>query len=189
MTQLIYLHGFLSSPLSDKAQLTQQWMMQQGLADRLICPQIPMQPDAAIALIGSILQPLNGNFCVVGSSLGGFFATWAVEEFGGRAVLVNPAVRPYDLINQYLGPQENYYTGEIHQIDASFAAQLQQYERAPTRLSHYWLLTQEGDEVLDYRIGVDYYRGCLQTVEPGGDHGFTDFERYLPQIWRFACPD
>ncbi|WP_373973815.1 hypothetical protein NT239_09100 [Chitinibacter sp. SCUT-21] len=186
MTTLVYLHGFLSSPLSDKAQQTINWMAEQGLSDRLICPQIPMHPRQAIELLQQLIAPLNGDFCVVGSSLGGFFATWAVEEFGGRAVLINPAVKPYALINQYLGPQQNYQTGEIHHIDESFAIELREFERKPTQLERYWLLSQTDDEVLDYRAAVDYYQGCLQTIEQGGNHSFIGFELWLPQIWDFA---
>jgi uncharacterized protein len=186
MTTLVYLHGFLSSPLSDKAQQTINWMAEQGLSDRLICPQIPMHPIEAITLLRQLIAPLNGDFCAVGSSLGGFFATWAVEEYGGRAVLINPAVQPYALINTYLGPQQNYQTGETHFIDESFAQDLHQFERQPTQLERYWLLSQTDDEVLDYRAAVDYYQGCLQTIERGGNHSFTGFARYLPAIWAFA---
>lgn len=186
MTTLVYLHGFLSSPLSQKAQETIAWMKEQGLASNLICPQIPMHPIEAITQLRELISPLQGDFCAVGSSLGGFFATWAVEEFGGRAVLINPAVQPYALINQYLGPQQNYQTGEIHHIDASFADNLRQFERKPTNLQRYWLLTQTGDEVLDYQAAVGYYQGCRQTIESGGDHSFIGFAQWLPQIWAFA---
>jgi predicted esterase YcpF (UPF0227 family) len=186
MTTLVYLHGFLSSPLSQKAQETIAWMREHGLEKQLICPQIPMHPQAAGELLQAIFAPLAGDFCVIGSSLGGFFATWAAEEFGGRAVLVNPAVKPYALIDRYLGPQQNYQTGEIHQIDASFAIELHQFERQPTQLQRYWLLTQTGDEVLAYQDAVDYYQGCLQTIVPGGDHSFIDFAQWLPKIWAFA---
>ena len=187
MTTLIYLHGFLSSPLSQKAQETTAWMAEQGLAAHYLCPSIPMEPQAAAAMLTELLQPLQGDFCLVGSSLGGFFATWAVEQFGGRAVLINPAVRPYTLINQYLGEQENYQTGEIHFIDAGFADKLCQLEVRPTDLSRYWLLAQTEDEVLDYRDAMAWYAGCQQTILPGGDHSFIGYSEWLAPIWAFAC--
>jgi predicted esterase YcpF (UPF0227 family) len=187
MTTLIYLHGFLSSPLSQKAQDTADWMAQQGLAAHYLCPSIPMEPQAAEQMLADLLAPLHGDFCLIGSSLGGFFATWAVEQFGGRAVLINPAVRPYALINQYLGEQMNYQTGEIHFIDASFADKLCQLERKPSDASRYWLLVQTGDEVLDYRDAVQWYAGSQQTIVPDGDHSFIGYAEYLPKIWAFAC--
>lgn len=184
---IVYLHGFLSSPLSKKAQEMAQWMEQQGLQDHFHCPQLPMNPhDAGILLQGLFFQLAGEDICVVGSSLGGFFATWAAETFACRAVLINPAVRPYEHLKDYLGPQRNYQTGEIHLIEAGFFDQLKAFERSPSHCEHYWLLTQTGDEVLDYQEAVAHYSACRQTIIEGGDHGFVDFPRWLPEIWGFA---
>ncbi|SMC29745.1 hypothetical protein SAMN02745857_04085 [Andreprevotia lacus DSM 23236] len=187
LPHLIYLHGFLSSPFSQKAQDTAVWMAEQQLADYLHCPQLPMEPLACGELIRHEVEKLRGEkLCFIGSSLGGYFATWAVEEFGGKAVLINPAVRPYEELANHIGPQRNYQTGELYQIDLSFADTLRLYERVPTDLSRYWLLTQTGDEVLDYRHAVAKFAGSRQDVEEGGDHGFQNFARWLPAIWAFA---
>jgi len=139
-------------------------------------------------VIEAQVSALDGEtICVVGSSLGGFLATWAVEEFGlDHAVLINPAVRPYALIRQYLGPQQNYQTGEIHDIKPEYADDLLAFERAPSNTEGYWLLLQTADEVLDYRQAVDFYCGCHQTIEEGGDHGFVGYADWLPRIWEFA---
>ena len=124
--------------------------------------------------------------CVVGSSLGGFYATWAAETFGCRAVLLNPAVRPYEFVKDYTGPQRNYVTGEVQIVDASLADDLRAMERRPSRPSDYWLLVQTGDETLNYREAVRFYTGCRQTVIEGGEHGFSGYAEKLPQIWDFA---
>ena len=184
---IIYLHGFLSSPLSQKAQEMAAWMAEQGREEYFHCPQLPMDPiEAGVMLQGLFFRLAHEDICVVGSSLGGFFATWAAETFSCRAVLINPAVHPYERINQYLGPQSNYQTGEIHIIDARFYDELKTFEREPHHPERYWLLTQTGDEVLDYQAGVDYYSACRQTIIEGGDHSFVDFARWLPEIWKFA---
>lgn len=185
---IVYLHGFLSSPLSEKAQQTGRWMAAQGLTEYYHCPALPMSPRECAAVIEQKIRELDGEkICMVGSSLGGFLATWAVEEFGlERAVLINPAVRPYALIRQYLGPQQNYQTGEIHDIKAEYADDLLAFERAPSNTGSYWLLLQTADEVLDYRQAVGFYRGCHQTIEEGGDHSFVAYADWLPRIWEFA---
>ncbi|WP_084187527.1 YqiA/YcfP family alpha/beta fold hydrolase [Andreprevotia chitinilytica] len=184
---LVYLHGFLSSPFSQKAQDIAVWMAEQHLADYFHCPQLPMEPVAAGQLIRETVEKLQGErICFVGSSLGGYFATWAVEEFGGRAVLINPAVKPYEQLKHYIGPQRNYQTGELYSIEPGFADALRAYDRVPTDPSRYWLLTQTDDEVLDYREAVTKFAACRQTIEPGGNHGFVDFPRWLPEIWAFA---
>lgn len=187
---ILYLHGFLSSPLSEKAQQTMAWMAAQGLAEYCHCPKLPMAPRECAALIAAEIEALRGEpICLVGSSLGGFFATWAAEEFGLPAVLINPAVRPYALIRQYLGPQQNYQTGEIHDIKPEFADDLLAFERTPSDTGKYWLLVQTADEVLDYRQAVAYYQGCRQTIEAGGDHSFVGYADCLPRIWEFANHD
>ncbi|WP_432723334.1 hypothetical protein R0381_001163 [Jeongeupia wiesaeckerbachi] len=184
---LVYLHGFLSSPFSQKAQDTAVWMAEQRLADYFHCPQLPMAPQAACDAIDASIARLRGApFCLIGSSLGGYLATWAAEEFGTRAILINPAVKPYELLNKHLGPQRNYQTGEYHVIDASFAPTLKSLERGISDPRRYWLLAQTGDEVLDYREAVDKYAGCRQTVIDGGDHGFQNYPDWLPAIWDFA---
>ncbi|XZG70743.1 YqiA/YcfP family alpha/beta fold hydrolase [Chitinibacteraceae bacterium HSL-7] len=186
MTSLLYLHGFLSSPLSEKAQLTGAWMAANGHADAFLCPQIEMDPDRAAAQLLNLVDRIGSDVCVVGSSLGGFLANWLAEERGLRAVMVNPAVCPYRLLSSYVGEQRNYQTGEVHVIDAGFADALRALERRPTAPERYWLLTQTGDEVLDYRDGVSWFSGCRQSVIEGGSHAFEDYARWLPAIWAFA---
>ena len=184
---IVYLHGFLSGSGSRKAVDTGAWMQKRGLSEHFHCPDLQHTPQAAAMQIQQIFASLQGErVCVVGSSLGGFYATWAAEEFGCRAVLINPAVRPYTLLADYIGPQRNYITGEIHNITPNFADELQQIERKPSDLGQYWLLVQTGDETLDYRDAVDYYQGCRQTILPGGNHSFVDYQAQLPQIWEFA---
>lgn len=111
---------------------------------------------------------------------------WAAEEFGCRAVLINPAVRPYDLLKDYTGPQRNYQTGEVQMIEPGFADDLRAMERKPARPERIWLLVQTGDETLDYREAVRFYAGCRQSIIAGGDHSFTDYNQVLPHIWDFA---
>ncbi|UXY15055.1 hypothetical protein N8I74_17335 [Chitiniphilus purpureus] len=187
MTHLVYLHGFLSSPFSRKAQATAVWMAEQGLSDYFHCPQIALEPEEAANTLRQLLDKLKGErLCFVGSSLGGYLATWLVEEHGGRAVLINPAVRPYASLQHYLGPQRNYHTGEVYLIDECYAGKLRAFERTPSDPAHYWVLVETGDEVLDYREALAAYPGSRQTVIEGGDHSFQDYTRWLPAIWDFA---
>lgn len=187
LPHLVYLHGFLSSPASKKARETALWMQEQGLAAQYHCPELPPTPLAVKAQLQQLFAELADEaVCVVGSSLGGFYATWAAEEFGCRAVLINPAVRPYDLLKDYIGPQRNYQTGEIQMVDASFANDLRALERQPRHPENYWLLVQTGDETLDYRAAVAFYHDCRQSITMGGDHGYAGYAGMLPHIWKFA---
>ncbi len=185
MSGILYLHGFRSSPASFKARAVAEAMAARGLQERFFCPALSHEPRQAMVQAEAILAA-EGPLTLVGSSLGGFYATWLAERHGLRAVLVNPAVLAHLSLADYVGPQTNLYTGEEFQFTREHVAQLQSMEVADLRPERYWLLVEEGDEVLDYRQAVARYRDARQTVLAGGDHSFTRFVDFVPQILEFA---
>jgi len=182
---LIYVHGFNSAPSSFKARLVGERMRALGREDEFIVPALPHRPAEAMALLRTTLER-NPGAALIGSSLGGFYATWLAEHYDLRTVLVNPAVRPYELLNGYLGPQKNLYTGAEYELTVQHIDELNTLEVASITPGRYLLLTRTGDEVLDYRLAVEKYRGAQQWVIPGGDHGFGDFENYLDAVLEFC---
>jgi predicted esterase YcpF (UPF0227 family) len=184
---IIYIHGFNSSALSFKAGLLRNRMAELGRADELECPELPHRPAQAIELLERIVaREAPRRPAIIGSSLGGFYATWLAERHGLRAVLVNPAVRPYELLREAVGPQANLYTGARYDFTAEHLAELRALEVPRVTPARYLLLVRTGDEVLDYRDAVDRYRGSEQLVIEGGDHGFGDFGRYLDRALAFC---
>lgn len=177
---LIYIHGFNSSARSYKARLFALRMAGIGRGDEFECPELPHRPGAAIELLEKRVRAAHPeHVALVGSSLGGFYATWLCERYNLRAVLINPAVRPYELLQQALGRQTNLYTGAQYDFSDAHLAQLRGREVTTITPDRYLLITRTGDEVLDYRDAVERYRGCEQIVIEGGDHGFGDFGDYL----------
>ena len=189
---IIYLHGFRSGPASIKAQALQRHMAARGLADEFWCEQLPPSPRAAIALIEAQIDRARGaqpqrSPTLVGSSLGGYYATWLAEKHGLAAALVNPAVIAPRELEAWIGTQTNLYTGESFDFTAQHVAELRALEvPAITRPERYWLLVETGDEVLDYRDAVAKYAGARQAVLEGGDHGFSRWRDYLDDILVFA---
>lgn len=188
---ILYLHGFTSGPQSHKARALGERMAARGLAERFVCPQLPAEPDAAIALAESLVASNYSRggtaVTVVGSSLGGFYATVLAERHGWRAVLINPSVLPAMTISRYLGPQTWLYTGESFEVTEAHIAQLRAMQLAAiTQPQRYWLLAEEGDETLDYRDAVRFYAGARQDVLPAGDHSFTRWPDYLDAVIAFA---
>ncbi len=180
---LIYIHGFNSSAQSHKACLLQQRMETLGFAQWYAAPNLGNQPLQAMATIEALLRGLDpAHVTVVGSSLGGYYATYLVEQYGVRAVLVNPAVRPYQLLATQLGMQRNLYTGESYELTPQHLLEWEQLEVAQISVERYWLITASGDEVLDYREGLSRYKGCLTEVIEGGDHGCAEFVNYLDKV-------
>ena len=186
MPAIVYLHGFRSAPQSAKAQALAGRMAERGLTDHFWCGQLPVGAFEALRLVEAALLR-HPDATLVGSSLGGYYATWLAERHGLRAVLINPVVIAPLSLGQYLGPQANFYTGEVQEFTREHIAELESIEvrqlRDPAR---YWLLAQTGDEVLDYRHAVAKYRGARQTVLEGGDHSFTRWADYLDEVIRYA---
>jgi predicted esterase YcpF (UPF0227 family) len=190
---LIYFHGFLSSPGTHKAALLATYLRAHELAIELQTPALPDNPAAALAAAEAAIIAARANgyesIGVLGSSMGGFYATILAQRYGLRAVLINPAVQPQRFVAANLGRQRNPYTEIEFTLDGADVEVLQRISPELSRPELFWLLQQMGDEVLDYRDAVNFYAGCRQTVEPGGNHRFQDFERYLPDIITFlgAC--
>lgn len=187
---IVYLHGFRSAPASIKARALRARMAERGLAERFWCEQLPVSPRAAIALAeAAIARARAAGFAptVVGSSLGGYYATWLAERHGVRAVLVNPAVVAPLSLEAYVGIQDNLYTGERFAFTRGHIDELRAIEvPAITRPDLFWLMVETGDEVLDYRHAVRKYAGARQTVLEGGDHGFSRWNEYLDEVIAFA---
>jgi len=185
---LIYIHGFNSSALSYKAGLVRKRMIELGRAEMFLCPELPPSPRNAIGLLEHEIEAHGReNVSLIGSSLGGYYATWLAERHAVRAALVNPAVAPSELLKSYVGPQKNLYTGVCYELEECHLAELRELEMehiTPSRCL--LLLVTTGDEVLDYRDAVRKYRGCEQVVVEGGDHGFSDVEHYLRRILAFC---
>jgi predicted esterase YcpF (UPF0227 family) len=184
---LVYLHGFRSAPTSHKAQLLVKRMAERGLRDRFWCGQLPASPRRAIAEVEAVLAEAPTAPTLVGSSLGGYYATYLAERHDLRAVLINPAVVAHLTLAQWVGPQTNVYTGETFDFTHEHVAELQQLEVPRlAKPENFWLLVETGDEVLDYRRAVEKYAGARQTVREGGDHSLTCFPEFLDAIIDFA---
>ena len=192
MTTLVYLHGFRSSPQSIKARLLAEAVAALPAArrPRLEVPALAHEPARAVAAVAGWVRAevTEGEaLTFVGSSLGGFYATHLAEAFGARAVLINPAVRPYDDLAPYAGPQTNLYTGETFEVLPRHFDELRALAVPRiTRPGRYLLLARSGDEVLDWRTMVAFYGGAWQQVRGGGTHGYDDIGPDLPALLRFA---
>ncbi len=184
--RLIYIHGFLSSPGSFKAQQVAQWLAEYRPDIDYQCPHLPPYPRQAAEQLTALAEAADPLY-LMGSSLGGFWATWLAERYGARAVLINPAIRPWQFMPDYLEVDlKGYHTDDTYRLSSHHVGEIRAYEVEPlTRPENLWLLAQTGDETLDYRQAVAKYRGARQTVEPGGDHSFQGFERFIPEALEF----
>jgi predicted esterase YcpF (UPF0227 family) len=183
---ILYLHGFRSSPSSMKARLMREHLAGSGID--YVCPQLPASPTDAIALAMTLLAGYRlDQINLVGSSLGGYYATFLAERLGCRAVLLNPAVTPLQDFERHVGLQTQFHSAAPFDFKPEYIAQLRALEVPTiTQPERYFLLAASGDEVLDYRTMVAHYRGAQQHVILGSDHGIAEFDQYVPQVLAFC---
>lgn len=198
---LLYLHGFTSGPQSVKARALGARMAERGLAADFVCPQLSASPAEAILQAEQIIEHArklgadetvtntatnalkHPNILLVGSSLGGFYATVLAEKHNLNAVLINPAVIGDLSMEGFIGTHQWLYTGEPFEFTAQHIAELRAMDLPRvTNPQRFWLMLEEGDETLDYRQAVAYYAGAKQTVLTGGDHTFTRWADYLDAV-------
>jgi len=184
----VYLHGFVSSPQSRKAQMLGDYVRNCVAGVEYRVPELHHRPSRAMEqALAACSGVARGDLTLVGSSLGGFYATVAAERLGCRAALLNPAVHPHLHFDKYQGAQRNLYTGEEFVLERSHVEDLRELDvEAITRPQRYRLFVETGDEVLDYRDAVAYYRGALHTVVRGGDHALVSFPEHVPGIVDWA---
>lgn len=186
-SHLLYLHGFRSSPKSFKAQRVQGWLAEHRPEVQCWCPQLPPSPREAMDLVFGGIAGWPATSAVLGSSLGGFYATAVAEATGWPAVVMNPAVDPARDLAAYIGEQTAFHTPEDRFffrpefIDELRARQLPSL----TRPERYFTIIAKGDELLDWREMHARYAGAPGLLLEGSDHALSDFEDHLPHLLKF----
>lgn len=191
-THLLYLHGFRSSPLSAKAR-TMAAVMARDYPDVVWwCPQLPPSPWQAVQDIMTGIDdwrrsPRFGSMAVIGSSLGGFYATWVAEKMACKAVLLNPAIDPARDLQSYIGEQSAWHQpGETFVFQPEFVDELGALHAGSLRdVENYLAVVAKGDEVLDWREMTARYAGATVRLLEGSNHALGDFEEHLPAILDF----
>ena len=185
---ILYLHGFRSSPLSMKARLTGERMAQLGRSAEFVCPQLPASPRLAMELaFGRVAGVPAQELTIIGSSLGGYYATWMAEKLGCRAVLLNPAVVAALDLEKHVGVTTAYHSDEPFEFKREYIEELRALAVPQiSRPERYFLVACTGDEVLDYRDMVAHYAGAKQKVVQGSDHAISEYAGYLDEVLEFC---
>ena len=188
---ILYLHGFRSSPHSFKTGLLAERMRALGRGDEYVCPQLPASPRAAIELAtGLARQGDPATLSIIGSSLGGYYASWIAEQIGCRAVLLNPAVHAARDLASQVGVKTQYHSNDAFEFKQQYLDELEEIRiKEITHPERYFLIAATGDELLDWREMTAQFAGARQQVIQGSDHGLSDFARYADQVLSFCGID
>lgn len=187
-THLLYLHGFRSSPQSFKAQRLARWVKGHAPQLRWWCPQLPPSPREALQMVldGTASWP-TATTAVIGSSLGGYYATAFAEARGCKAMLLNPAIDPARDLAPHVGEQTMFHHPErTFQVRPEYMDELRAMAvPAITRAERYGAIIAKGDEVLSWREMLGHYPGARVLLLEGSDHSITDFDTHLPFLLEF----
>ena len=204
ITDIIYLHGFLSSPQSEKAQVTKKYFSKFHPDITVHIPTLPGVPDDAITVVEDLLLSLETKRTIefdpkldtpvsvgfIGSSMGGFLSTFFAERLGCKAVLINPAVTPFDLLQEYFGEHQNPYTTELFRVDETTVEMLRMLNIEDLKSQgNYFVLLQKGDETLDFRLAEQKYGHHCCKTEEGGSHAFEGYETQMSDIASFLLAE
>lgn len=182
----LFIHGFTSSAQSTKAQQLRNWLTLQGRENEWVCPDLPIDPAAAIAMLSEIIEQSPQPPKLVGSSLGGFYATVLAARYNLKAVVINPAVHAGLVLRQAIGPQKSWHSEELMEFTQANVDSLNAMDLlAPAEPDNIFLMAEKDDETLDWQAAGDYYRDCHQLIFRGGNHSFTRFQEVLELIDRF----
>lgn len=187
---ILYLHGFRSSPQSTKASMLAQAVREAGRAADWVCPQLPPSPREALVLCTGLIQQRiaqgmdpKTELVVLGSSLGGYYATCLAEAWQCRALLFNPVVHAARDLATQVGEHTMWNSDERFHFLPSYVDELADMAvPRPAQPERYYLLAAKGDEVLDWREMVEFYQGCELRLLEGSDHGISDFSQWLPEV-------
>ncbi|HMN22349.1 MAG TPA: YqiA/YcfP family alpha/beta fold hydrolase [Ottowia sp.] len=188
-THLLYLHGFRSSPRSTKAQQVAARVRARHPEVHWWCPQLPASPHEAAELIAQgIADWPHEQMAVIGSSLGGYYATWVAERQGCRAVVLNPAVDPARDLAVQVGQQTAWHEpSEQFLFRHEYVSELRALHAGPLAdPTHYLAVIAKGDEVLDWREMAQRYAGARIRLLEGSNHALSDFSEHLDEVLAFV---
>jgi len=175
---VLYIHGFKSCGAGNKSKALKT------VFDDLLAPNLPFSPLHAIKELERLILE-KGVDLLIGSSLGGYYATYLAQKFGIKAVLINPSTRPYHTLKPYLGVQSRFCDGVKFEWKEQYLQELLKFDTTNLKRNLFLVLLQTQDEVLDYRIALKKYKNQRRVVEYGGNHRFENIQDYLCMIKNF----
>lgn len=188
---ILYLHGFLSSPESNKVRVLRK-AAPDGV--RVLAPDLNVPPLEADGIISETIEREGTQgLSVVGSSLGGFWAARAAVRYGLRCVLLNPCFNPWVFVSAHTGIQTVFGTNRTVDVKASAAGELRALAQAVSPLAvapeRTLVVLGTADETLDWRAGAKAYAACRQVILPGEDHRISRIESVMPRIMDFLLEE
>ena len=181
--KIIYLHGFNSSAESKKSKILDSYLKEEKLIN-LESPNLNTSPSRAISQIEKIIKESSSRVCVLGSSLGGLYATFVADKYDLKSVTINPVVRNHiSGMKDIVGSHKNFHTDEEYEFTTKDYLDLQKLgpKELKKPLNHLCFIKMS-DEVLDHNKTLAYFSKSYVLSEKGGNHSYDDFFEKIPLI-------
>lgn len=194
---IIYLHGFRSSPKSTKAAFLKQFCSTNDID--FLCPPLDMSPKKAVVqamtIVKNMMDGQNLQIILIGSSLGGFYATYIMQNCEGAeqllSILINPAVRPFRDLKSAINSEKKWELEalQIKPFTKNHHLEIKHLEETAGTILRFpdniLLVAAKGDELLSWEEMSSFYKGCQQYIVDGSDHSMTDFPKHWKSIKSF----
>ena len=183
---ILYFHGFASSSNSNKAKVLKKYISKNYKNAEIIIPDLDNNFKMAVSQIHKLIKSAKHPIVFIGSSLGGYYASYFSTKLKTKSVLINPAIPPLRDFEMYLGENENYSTGEkfiITPEDIRYIRKIS-YKKYANAENTYVLLESD-DEVLNYKETAKYFSGSYLDIIYGGSHSYESLDEKLKKIVDF----
>lgn len=185
MTHLIYLHGFNSAyqANSDKILEIKKAFDVSGITYDSFSGYDDIHAYLT-SEIANIVEELNDDYALIGTSLGGFWSATMSRVFNCPSIIINPAVDPGATLHRYENENHfNYATGEEKVLVSSVT---KSYENQGLGEFYYevppLLVLDMGDELIDSAKTKATLSSFPSVVFEGGNHRFAHMKEALDPI-------
>ena len=180
---ILYIHGWNSYKDARKAVLLKN-EINSSKNFEVDSITLKSHPKEAIQQLSNYIEEhkVQRKVHLIGSSLGGYYATFLSEKYNLKAAMINPAVWAYKIFKNDMGANENLNTGEKYFIDDFWVQSLQDIFIESITGKNYLVLLQTGDQTLNYKFAKQYFEGSNLIIDEGGSHSFENLELKIPEM-------
>ena len=181
--RVLYIHGFGGCGMGKKATLFKEYYKEKG--KKFFAPSLSYIPKLALQTLCDFIELNDRKVNLIGSSLGGFYASYLANRYKLKAVLINPSTKPWETLKRYIGLTQNYCDGSRFEWKREYLEDLKKFDVSNPIGDQFMVLLQTGDKDLDYRIAADKFCKANVIIEEGGSHSFEGIERHFENIENF----
>jgi hypothetical protein len=183
MAKIIYIHGFRSTGDSEKAKQLKAAFPNHTV----VAPNLSANPKQAIQQLHNIISSDIQSTIVVGTSLGGFYATYLACIYDVPAFIINPSLEPHISLKSKVGKYKRFGSDEDYDFETPYVDELKVLfdklhasDKDANNL-HFYLSTDDDVIKFDKLDTLFPNKRGVKTFDNAG-HRFSRFPEIFPDI-------